>query len=366
MTGVSRRDFIPDVIWPFDSATETYGAAVDRQATPGRWSEFVSADIPLVTQWDDGAHTGPEPGRLATSSASMSGAVADMLTALQPAVGGAYLDIGTGTGYTPARIAEIAGPSGFVTTVEVDAELATVARGNLERAGVRNVEVITGDGFDGWARSAPYSGVHVTCGIRRISHAWVAQCLPGARIVLPWGTDYTQHDRLLTLTVGDDGTASGPFGGGLSFMKMRAQRLTYPEHAAYAPKGWDDDGREGHSDLTWQEAAQVIGQDGGFAVGLRVRDCFVNPARTEEGAVSIWLYSTSDRSVAYAGFSDDHAPDIMQAGPRSLWDEVADARAWWAAHGRPEPERFGLTVGAEEQRAWLDSPDGESWPLRLR
>ncbi|MCF2526550.1 methyltransferase domain-containing protein [Yinghuangia soli] len=334
MKRVHQRDFIPDVIWPFDTETDTCGTAVDRKVTPGKWSELVSADIPLVTQWDDGAHTGPEPGSLASSSASMPGVVATMLAALAPREGQAILDIGTGTGYTAALIAEAVGPAGFVTTLEVDPAVAAAARSNLERAGIANAEVVTGDGFEGWAARGPYDAVHVTCGIRRISPAWVGQCRPGARIVLPWGTDYTQHDRLLTLTVHGDGSASGG------------------EH-----------GRRSDSDLTRSEAQEVIGHDGGFAVGLRVPDCFVDPASTGEDAVALWLYSTRDRSVAYAGFRDGHAPDIAEAGPRSLWTEAAHARAWWVRHGRPGPERFGLTVTATGTRAWLDRPDGESWAL---
>jgi protein-L-isoaspartate O-methyltransferase len=278
-------------------------------------------------------------------------------------MGGAFLDIGTGTGYTAARIAEIIGPSGFVTTVEVDAEVATAARANLERAGIRNVEVVTGDGFEGWGRGAPYSGVHVTCGIRRVSPRWIGQSLPGATIVVPWGTNYTPHDRLLTLTVADGGTASGAFGVGLSFMKMRAQRLDFPGHAAYTPEGWQRTARERDSELRLAEAKEVIEDDGAFAVGLRVPDVVLNTAHGDGGSVSIWLYSTRDDSVARAAFSDEYAPDILEAGPRSLWGEVEAARAWWAERAKPEPERFGLTVGGKEQRAWLDAPDGESWAV---
>ncbi|MFE3205731.1 methyltransferase domain-containing protein [Embleya sp. NPDC059237] len=363
MTGVDRRDFIPDVIWPF--ARETYGSAVDRTTDPDGWKAAVSADVPVVTQWDNGAHTGPEPGAVASSSASMPKPVATMLTALLPdtRASSTYLDVGTGTGYTAARIAEAVGPSGFVITIEVDEQLAETPRENLENAGVRNVEVIRADGFEGWPDKAPYNGVHVTCGIRQISHEWIRQTTPGGRIVMPWGTDYTPHDRLLTLEVNEDGTALGRFGVGLSFMKMRAQRLDFPGHAAYAPPGWDEAAHETESDLQLTQAKEVITGDGAFAVSLRVPDCVQNTAPGEDGSVSIWLYSTRDRSVAVASFGEETAPDIVQAGPRSLWDEVERAREWWVDNERPEPARMGLTIGPEQQRAWLDNPDTGSWAL---
>ncbi|MFF7242327.1 methyltransferase domain-containing protein [Embleya sp. NPDC008237] len=364
MTGVDRRAFIPDVIWPFE--WETYGLAVDRSTDPDRWEALVSADVPLVTQWDDGAHAGSEPGAVASSSASMPKAVTTMLRALRADAhaGGTYLDIGTGTGYTAARIAEAVGPSGYVFTVEVDEKLAETARENLKSACIRNVEVICADGFEGWPDGAPYTGIHVTCGIRRISYGWIGQTAPGGRIVMPWGTDYTPHDRLLTLDVGADGTAFGRFGVELSFMKMRAQRLDFPGHAAYVPKGWDEGARETDSDLEPAEAKEVITGDGAFVVGLRVPDCIQNSAHGEDGSVSIWLYSTRDRSVAVASFGEKTAPDIVQAGPRSLWDEVERAREWWVGCQRPEPARIGLSISQAEQRAWLDSPEGDSWALR--
>ncbi|WP_436786554.1 methyltransferase domain-containing protein [Yinghuangia sp. YIM S10712] len=363
MTTIERRDFIPDVVWPFDTETDTYGSAVDRATAPEAWEAAVAADVPLVTQWDDGAHVGPEPGRLASSSASMPKAVATMLEAVAAAPGMHVLDVGTGTGYTAARLSEIVGPTGSVVTVEVDEHLARTARDNLARAGVKGVEVVTGDGFRGWPAGAPYQRIHVTCGIRVVPRHWVRQCAPGARIVMPWGTDYTPHDRLLTLVVDDDGTASGRFGAGLSFMKMRSQRLRFDGHASYAPPGWTDSGRCSDSGPTLSEARQVIEDDGAFAVGLRVPDCVLATAEDDDGSVSIWLYSTRDRSVAVAAFGEDTAPDIVQSGPRSLWDEVEQARSWWVARGRPEPKRFGLTLRDDEKRAWLDDPEGESWTV---
>ncbi|MGW3046210.1 hypothetical protein ACWC9T_41005 [Kitasatospora sp. NPDC001159] len=53
---------------------------------------------------------------------------------------------------------------------------------------------------------------------------------------------------------------------------------------------------------------------------------------------------------------------MWQYGPRRLWDEVAAAHRWWEDHGRPTPERFGLTVTADRQWAWLDRP---AQPVRV-
>ncbi|GGY75423.1 hypothetical protein GCM10010327_01470 [Streptomyces nitrosporeus] len=70
---------------------------------------------------------------------------------------------------------------------------------------------------------------------------------------------------------------------------------------------------------------------------------------------SPWV-ATSWAAVDWDGKSDDRFT-VWQHGPRRLWDEVAAAHAWWLLHDRPGPERFGLTVTAKGESAWLDTPD---------
>jgi hypothetical protein len=48
---------------------------------------------------------------------------------------------------------------------------------------------------------------------------------------------------------------------------------------------------------------------------------------------------------------------VAQYGPRRLWDEVEEAYYWWIEAGRPDRERFGMTVTADDQWVWLDHPD---------
>ncbi|MEU8133545.1 protein-L-isoaspartate O-methyltransferase family protein [Streptodolium elevatio] len=360
---LERSQFVPDRVWPFDPGSQTYGSVVDRAADPRRWTELVGADVQLVTQWDDGGHDGgAEPGRVPSSSASMPTVVRAMLRALDPRPGGHYLEVGTGTGETAARLARAVGPEGSVTSLEIDAKLAAGARANLERAGVRNVKVIHTDAWHGRPEGAPYDGVHVTCGVRRIPSAWVTQCVPGARIVAPWGTDFTPHDWLLTLEVAADGSASGRFGMGLSFMKMRAQRRAHPDHDAYAPPGWLDRARRRETELTGAEARSTAIGDAALAIGLQVPDCTQHYAATDD-AVTVWLYSLTDNSMAAAGFADGMVSQAAQSGPRSLWDELEAAWHRWLAHGRPASHQFGLTVDAQGQRPWLAPENGRRIPI---
>lgn len=56
--------------------------------------------------------------------------------------------------------------------------------------------------------------------------------------------------------------------------------------------------------------------------------------------------------------------EIMQSGPRRLWDEAESVMLWWRAEGEPRFDRYGLTVSPQGQQVWLDSPDNPV-PIRV-
>jgi protein-L-isoaspartate(D-aspartate) O-methyltransferase len=94
------------------------------------------------------------------------------------------LEIGTGSGYQAAVLARIAAK---VFTIEIHEALARRAAATLERLGVRNVEVRSGDGFSGWPEEAPFDGVMVTCAVPEVPPALFAQLKEGGRLVIPLG-----------------------------------------------------------------------------------------------------------------------------------------------------------------------------------
>ncbi|MCS0600588.1 methyltransferase domain-containing protein [Streptomyces sp. LP11] len=275
------------VLYDMDARAST---TVHRREDPDAWYAAVDSDVPLVTQWDDGAHRGPGPGKLATSSSSMPSVVYALLRDLEVEGGMRVLDVGTGTGETAGALTHRLG-RGRVTTVDVDGAVSAAARERLCRQGL-DPEVVVGDGQAGHAATAPYDRVLATVGIRRVPPAWLRQTRPGGTILAPWGTAYGNADAMIRLRV-RGGTAIGPF--------------TRP----------------------------------------------------------VWFYGLTDLSWACVMFRDGgHRATVWQSGPRRLWDEVADAHRWWRGHGSPDVTRFGLTVDAHGQHAWLDDPAHEPWPLR--
>ncbi|WP_435178731.1 methyltransferase, FxLD system [Actinacidiphila sp. bgisy145] len=121
----------------------------------------------------------------AVSSASGPNIVATMLEQLQAAPGHRVLEIGAATGINAALLTELVGPTGHVTTIELDDDLAESARTNLAAAGYGQVEVICGDGALGHPAGAPYDRIEVTAGAWDISAAWWQQLALGGRIVVP-------------------------------------------------------------------------------------------------------------------------------------------------------------------------------------
>ncbi len=95
------------------------------------------------------------------------------------------LEIGTGCGYNAALLAELVGPD-LVVSIERIAALAEMARANLAACGYR-VEVVVGDGTQGYPPRAPYDCVVSTAGAPRIPKPWMEQTRVRGRIVAPVG-----------------------------------------------------------------------------------------------------------------------------------------------------------------------------------
>lgn len=123
----------------------------------------------------------PIPHGLVTTQPSL---VAVMIAGLGLTGGEHVLEIGTGYGYQTALLAQLAAD---VITVEIYPDIATAARRNLVRQGIANVQVITGDGTDGYPQNAPYDAVLVSAAHPDVPPPLIAQLREGGRLVQPIG-----------------------------------------------------------------------------------------------------------------------------------------------------------------------------------
>ncbi|WP_410646510.1 methyltransferase domain-containing protein [Amycolatopsis sp. cmx-4-54] len=361
---VPRTGFIPDTIWVDDPDGPGF-TAVSRHTNPTAWEAAVAANAPVITQINLG-ETHRDSGNFPSSSSSQPSIVADMLDALDPRPGMRVLEIGTGTGWNAALLAHRVGPTGQVTTIEVDPQLASAARRALTIAG-STAEVITGDGAAGWPRNAPYDRIVATASVREtVPSEWLAQLRQGGRLVTPWGTDYG-NGALLTLDLDGHGAASGRFSGNLAFMRLRShQRSLF---------GWEpDDDTLATADVT---TTDVRGKDldmmlnpakGRFAIGARLPDVALVVAWDANGPGRHVLELDDLTTRSYARLDadvTDPAPfTVRQLGPRRLWNEALDAYDWWYDKEKPGPARLGLTITGDTQTLWLDTPDTivRTWP----
>jgi protein-L-isoaspartate(D-aspartate) O-methyltransferase len=115
--------------------------------------------------------------------------VAYMTEALQPRREQTVLEIGTGSGYQAAVLAELVKE---VLSIEIVPELAERARRTLAETGYKNVQVRTGNGYLGWPERAPFQRIIVTAAPPAIPQALVDQLAVGGIMVVPVGRDSQQ------------------------------------------------------------------------------------------------------------------------------------------------------------------------------
>jgi protein-L-isoaspartate(D-aspartate) O-methyltransferase len=185
MRRVPRHEFVPE---------DLRHAAYDDRPLPIGYGQTISQPyiVALMTQLALG-----EP--LAHASAPLARA----------------LDVGTGSGYQAAVLAELV-PE--VHSVEIVPELAARARARLSALGYTRVSVHDAEGRTGWPDAAPYDAIIAACAARELPDALVAQLAPGGRLVLPLGG--TSFQELWRIAKRADGSLERKPAGGVAFVPM--------------------------------------------------------------------------------------------------------------------------------------------------
>lgn len=309
---------------------------INGQTDPQRWLTLVYSDTTLITQRRPDA---------VTSSGTMPSLVAMMVQALEVEDGHRVLQVATGTGYTAALLCERLG-STQVTTIDIDPDLTTAARGQLRRCGYTPA-VITADGAHGYPNHAPYDRIIATFAVTSIPPAWIDQTRAEGIILAP------VFSGLAKLTVTGQGTAQGPFIGPGYFMRHRPTPNASPGGGSVVlvtePR-WP-------KRITKLPSSVYYDNDFRFILDVTIPGLAHGYLDGDPHNLMISAPEGSHAHVTPEG-------DLTQSGPRRIWDDIEAIHQTWKSLGAPPRERFGLTVTPQRQTIWLDMPNSNhQWPV---
>jgi protein-L-isoaspartate(D-aspartate) O-methyltransferase len=259
-------------------------------------------DVPLDTVYADEVIPTKRRGGTAISSSSQPTVMAIMLEQLDLHPGQRVLEIGAGTGYNAALMAHIVGGTGRVIAIDIDEDIVVDARAHVGAAGMTNVEVVCGDGVDGYPDAAPYDRIILTASAWDIAPAWITQLRRGGRLLLPLALQGTVQ-KLVAFERADDHLVSVSVRDG-AFMPLRG--------------AW-----------AGPDTQLPLGPERGLALGLG------RPRAVDAAAM-----------YALLGGPSQTWPTPVYADTGDIWDGI---RLWLALHA---PAMCGLTAsGAVARRA---------------
>ncbi|RLU78111.1 methyltransferase [Streptomyces griseocarneus] len=344
---VPREIFLGDAVYRLNGTSwEPLRREVVREE---EWLRLACTDQTWVTQVE-GVDAIDAPGPLAgnpTSSSTLPSLVARMVQVAGVRDGDTVLEIGTGTGYSTAILADRFGES-CVTSVEYDSGIARRAAAHLEAAGYAP-NLVVGDGLQGHEERAEYDALIATCAVRHIPAPWLWQVRVGGSITTTVG-GWMLASGLVRLVVGEDGGASGRFTGDtVSYMLARPHER--PPRPVFFRRGGD-------ARASLVDPAVLEDWTGHFVAQLGAPSAEL--MQTGDGVVLVDVATGSQAWTETAG----GGWAVHQYGPLRLWDQVESAVRTWQAAGSPDQSAFGMSVSPDcTQTVWLGSPEGPSWRL---
>ncbi len=126
--------------------------------------------------------------------------VALMTDLMKIKAGDKVLEIGTGSGYQAAILAEM---GSIVYSIEIIAPLGKQAGERLDSLGYHNIKTWVGDGYYGWQEAAPFDAIMVTAAASHVPPPLIKQLKPGGRMVIPLGTQFMTQYLMLVEKQGD-------------------------------------------------------------------------------------------------------------------------------------------------------------------
>lgn len=166
------------------------------------------------------------------SSSSAPSMMAIMLEQLDLRPSQRVLEIGAGTGYNAALLAELVGDPAAVVTIDIEPDVVEQARRNLASAGYPAVTVLCADGAEGAPGLAPFDRIELTVAADDVAAAWMDQIAPGGRLVLPLELHRQQRGQISLALVKQDGFLESVAAAYAFFIPMRGDQAMSAARAA--------------------------------------------------------------------------------------------------------------------------------------
>ena len=317
------------------------------QEQPGEWhkrdtGDVVYQDKALITKVNERGHP--------CSSSSMPSIMAAMLRALNVPPECRVLEIGTGTGYNAALLAEMVGPNGQVVSIDIDNELVERASARLREAGYSRVQVRTANGLEGYASASPYDRIIVTGGFPSIPPAWIDQLAIGG--ILVGNLLSSMATPLFRLVKGADGLVTGTLlttpAFFMSLSSGSPSRLPQVNFAQFEALPSIEQAQ------TMHDMVKMI-YDPSFALfvessfpGIERHLRYLGGSPKNIGTCLIWkntLLTLSPLNKEEGTSASQWSVEVR--GQIPLWSMIQSLHEQWIGQGKPSLDRYKLDVYAK-------------------
>jgi len=342
---------------------------LDPSSFPPVWSRFdFDRDGPdshtMSTIYSDRSLVTGIDGYRPTTSTSQPRLMARMIETLQLEPGMRVLEVGTGTGYNTALLAETLGEPANVFSVELRPEIAELARKALRQEGYGDARLLVKDGAFGAEEGAPYDRIMVTAGCADISPAWLEQLKPEGRLLAP-----IQHGHLDPLL---EFQRAGEVPGGATARVVGRSTFMPMAGALAGPNAWQSFliGGMPHESLWLRDLPiKLPGTEEGHPLGVDTH----RSVQFYLSLVSRELWQTN-KGYGLADPQDGAAALVTTGGLEVLYRPESERRAEelasklerllvaWDRLGRPAPGDYDIVF---EPKAVLPrlSGDGREWVI---
>ena len=331
--------------WDYHEATDTE-----------TWYSQVYSDTAFVTLVDEVGRT--------LSSSSQPAIMARMLDLLDVELGQRVLEIGTGSGYNAALLAQLTGNPALVTTVDIEPEVIPQAIQAIEESVGSGVTVYIGDGSQGYLDHAPYQRIIATAATPIVPLAWAEQLAPGGTLVCILQPGISMCGGVLKATKNAEGL-SGSVIHKATFMPLHQADFRYlplitPRLNMKMPvfTTFPFDTQFFDPSFIWEPDFQ-------FFLYYTIPDLTI-VGQTQEGRPRFTIFYEGVQPDCYVSFFEDqgkHHVELKGQSAPAFWKRLVQLYTFWAQLGRPLVESYHFTMNQDGQHLYLASDKGIFWPF---